>query len=73
MSSFIRLLIQCFAICAIAVANQSFAANSDTCPVALDFKFPRLQDEVSQDLCQYKGKVILVVNTGKLLWLYFSI
>lgn len=34
------------------------------CPSALNFKFPRLQDEVSQDLCQYAGKVILVVNTA---------
>jgi glutathione peroxidase len=64
MSSFIRLLIKCFAICAITISGQNFAANTEACPTALDFKFPRLQDEVSQDLCQYKGKVILVVNTA---------
>mgnify|MGYP006266234611 CR=1 FL=1 len=34
------------------------------CPTSLNFKFPRLQDEVTQDLCQYSGKVILVVNTA---------
>jgi glutathione peroxidase len=31
---------------------------------ALNFKFPRLQDEQMQDLCQYKGKVVLIVNTA---------
>jgi len=38
--------------------------NAQTCPAALNFKLPRLQDEVSQDLCQYQGKVILIVNTA---------
>ena len=37
---------------------------SQTCPTTLNFTFPRLQDEVNQDLCQYKGKVVLVVNTA---------
>lgn len=27
--------------------------------------FPRLQDEAPQNLCQYQGKVILVVNTAR--------
>ena len=31
---------------------------------ALNFRFPRLQDEAPQDLCQYAGKVVLVVNTA---------
>jgi glutathione peroxidase len=35
-----------------------------SCPASLNFKFPRLQDEVTQDLCQYKGKVVMVVNTA---------
>ena len=39
-------------------------AYSQACPSSLNFKFPRLQDEVTQDLCQYKGKVILIVNTA---------
>lgn len=34
------------------------------CPETLSFQFPRLQDDTPQDLCQYKGKVILVVNTA---------
>ncbi|AEI75430.1 glutathione peroxidase GpwA [Cupriavidus necator N-1] len=34
------------------------------CPASLNFKFPRLQDEAPQNLCQYAGKVVLVVNTA---------
>lgn len=45
----------------VLISCHTFAQN---CPASLNFKFPRLQDEVSQDLCQYKGKVILVVNTA---------
>lgn len=37
---------------------------AQTCSPTLNFKFPRLQDEASQDLCQYQGKVILIVNTA---------
>lgn len=35
-----------------------------TCPELLDRKLPRLQDEQLQHLCQYAGKVLLVVNTA---------
>ncbi|MCF8198106.1 MAG: glutathione peroxidase [Sulfuritalea sp.] len=34
------------------------------CPPLLNHSFPRLQDGVAQPLCQYQGKVILVVNTA---------
>ncbi|HEX7982952.1 MAG TPA: glutathione peroxidase [Duganella sp.] len=34
------------------------------CPAILKQTFKRLQDEAPQDLCQYAGKVILVVNTA---------
>ena len=34
------------------------------CPALLNHTFPRLQDEKPQSLCQYSGKVILVVNTA---------
>ena len=34
------------------------------CPKLLDHKVPRLQDGTQQSLCQYQGKVILVVNTA---------
>ncbi len=35
-----------------------------SCSPLLSHTFPRLQDEVPQNLCQYQGKVILVVNTA---------
>ena len=43
-----------------------FAGNSvaATCPPLLDHTFPKLQDDKPQSLCQYAGKVILVVNTA---------
>ncbi len=34
------------------------------CPPILQHAFPRLQDEKPQALCQYTGKVVLVVNTA---------
>ena len=38
--------------------------TSASCPALLKQSFKRLQDEAPQDLCQYSGKVILVVNTA---------
>lgn len=43
------------------VAAQSAAP---ACPALLNQQFPRLQDEKPQSLCQYAGKVLLVVNTA---------
>jgi glutathione peroxidase len=34
------------------------------CPALLQHQFPRLQDDAPQNLCQYAGKVLLVVNTA---------
>ena len=34
------------------------------CPALLKQSFKRLQDEAPQDLCQYAGNVVLVVNTA---------
>lgn len=39
-------------------------ATAAACPALLDKTFPRLQDEKPQSLCQYAGKVLLVVNTA---------
>ncbi len=39
----------------------SWAAD---CPALLNHQFKRLQDEAPQNLCQYSGKVTLVVNTA---------
>ena len=40
------------------------AAAVGSCPALLQQTFPRLQDEKPQSLCQYSGKVLLVVNTA---------
>lgn len=37
---------------------------NEVCPTLLDHRFKRLQDESPQHLCQYAGKVLLVVNTA---------
>jgi glutathione peroxidase len=39
-------------------------ASAAACPALLNHKFDRLQDEKPQSLCQYAGKVVLVVNTA---------
>jgi len=39
-------------------------ASAAACPALLQQTFPRLQDERPQSLCQYAGKVLLVVNTA---------
>lgn len=45
--------------------NASTPAQAATaCPSILNQTFKRLQDEAPQNLCQYAGKVILVVNTA---------
>ena len=39
-------------------------AHDASCPTILNHSFKRLQDEAPQNLCQYAGKVVLVVNTA---------
>ena len=34
------------------------------CPKLLNHTFPRLQDDAPQSLCQYAGKVVVIVNTA---------
>jgi len=65
-----------FLLAAIAAASvsQPAAAQASTapavvampvaCPAILKQDFKRLQDEAPQNLCQYAGKVVLVVNTA---------
>jgi len=57
-----RLLVAA-ALGGLAVA-AAVAAPGGACPTLLDRSFPRLQDEKPQDLCQYGGKVLVVVNTA---------
>lgn len=49
----------------VAAAQPAVAAEpAASCPAILQHTFPRLQDETPQPLCQYAGKVVLVVNTA---------
>jgi glutathione peroxidase len=43
---------------------QATATPAPSCPAILQHSFNRLQDEAPQKLCQYAGKVLLVVNTA---------
>jgi len=45
-------------------SSSAFAETPEACPAILHHTFNRLQDDSPQDLCQYKGKVTLVVNTA---------
>ena len=47
-----------------ARAASPAPAPAAGCPALLNYTFPRLQDESPQSLCQYAGKVVLVVNTA---------
>ncbi|RZJ15437.1 MAG: glutathione peroxidase [Acidovorax sp.] len=47
-----------------AWAQQPPAAQGTSCPATLQHTALRLQDEKPQSLCQYSGKVVLVVNTA---------
>ncbi len=66
----IRRLLASFALAlpaALPVHAQPAAAAANaaaSCPALLNHSFPRLQDEAPQSLCQYSGKVLLVVNTA---------
>ena len=47
-----------------AQASPQKGGNAGACPAILNHTFERLQDEKPQSLCQYAGKVVLVVNTA---------
>jgi glutathione peroxidase len=56
-------------VCTGPAAAQTPAApapqlGAASCPAVLNHTFKRLQDEAPQNLCQYAGKVVLVVNTA---------
>jgi len=48
----------------LAVPVRAQPAATPSCPALLNQQFPRLQDEKPQSLCQYAGRVLLVVNTA---------
>nr|WP_316644497.1 glutathione peroxidase [uncultured Roseateles sp.] len=47
-----------------ALNATAWAQTPPACPALLNREAPRLQDEKQQNLCQYAGKVVLVVNTA---------
>ena len=49
--------------CSLGIMAGS-AGAADSCPALLNHSFPGLQDGRPQSLCQYQGKVVLVVNTA---------
>jgi glutathione peroxidase len=51
------------AMTCLGLTGQATAAEP-ACPGLLQHRFDRLQDEKPQSLCQYSGKVVLVVNTA---------
>ena len=66
MNRLTRLLSTATALAAwLLLAPAAQAADAPAaCPATLQHTFPRLQDEKPQSLCQYSGKVVLVVNTA---------
>ena len=66
-SSLLRALMPTVALCVLPVighgATTASAQTNTACPALLDQKFKSLQGQ-PQHLCQYSGKVVLVVNTA---------
>jgi glutathione peroxidase len=53
-----------FALCTSLSSAHSAADNATACPRVLQHTVDRLQDEKPQNLCQYAGQVVVVVNTA---------
>jgi glutathione peroxidase len=53
-----------FFLTMIPAVSTAAPSAQNACSPLLSQTFPRLQDEEPQSLCQYHGKVILVVNTA---------
>ena len=54
----------CALLLPLAPALAQPVTTAGACPATLQHSFLRLQDEKPQSLCQYSGKVLLVVNTA---------
>src|SRR6187200_1923921 len=53
-----------FALLSALLATCAFAASPPACKGLLDHNFPALMTGNPQSLCEYAGKVVLVVNTA---------
>ncbi|NDC61291.1 MAG: glutathione peroxidase [Betaproteobacteria bacterium] len=62
-SRFLRACMSAFFV--LGLCQSALAQNSKSaCPLVLQHTVDRLQDEKPQNLCQYAGKVVVVVNTA---------
>ena len=59
-----RLVFSCVFTMLAFLSGAQVANATPSCSPLLSQTFPRLQDDAPQNLCQYQGKVILVVNTA---------
>lgn len=64
MKKFISTILRCALFSGFFISAQGFAQTPTACSGTLNHTVLRLQDEAPQNLCQYAGKVILVVNTA---------
>ena len=63
-SALLSLAVSSLLLGAAPAMAQSGTSSATACPAILQHSFNRLQDEAPQKLCQYAGKVLLVVNTA---------
>lgn len=56
--------VACLGLCSPALHAATPATRPASCTGLLQQSFLRLQDEKPQSLCQYSGKVVVVVNTA---------
>lgn len=61
---FLPVLLTAAALSDRAAAQQVSPAQASACPPLLDYEFNRLQTGKPESLCQYRGKVLLIVNTA---------
>jgi len=59
-----RTVLQGLSLAPLAMFYRPVQAATAGCPALLQKTFLRLQDEKPQELCQYAGKVLLIVNTA---------
>ncbi len=59
-----RRLLAAASASALLSAAPTLRAQGQACPALLDYTLPRLQDDTPQNLCQFAGRVLLVVNTA---------
>jgi glutathione peroxidase len=59
-----RLTVGYFAPVLLALLLVAAQAQAAGCPPLLDAAFPTLSDDKPESICQYRGKVLLVVNTA---------